>query len=335
MTTLGRAPLLSVTVTNRNYGRFLGRNIDSILAQTFADFELIIIDNASTDESASVIAGCARRDPRIRVIVHPRDRGIFASLRESCDVARGRYRVHVDADDWILSPHAFQRQIDLLEAHPAMSFAYSSMTIFGSDEQLAYAAHPYPGDVVLPGELALEAILGFGITHSGMMFRLASYRATGGYPAGFLMCLDVMLAVRLAEQGSVGYIDEALYAFRVHGGNDHLASRLSVAREEILPMIDAAFDGPLGSRLDDMRAVRRRIRRKALVHVPTQLIFSGRVRAGWRMYLESAKARPIDTLFQRRTLALVAQTLPPLRGVLATIHERRRPSAATPRATGA
>jgi glycosyltransferase involved in cell wall biosynthesis len=335
VTTLGRPPRLSVTLTNRNYARFLGRSIESILGQTFTDFELIVIDNASTDESASLIAEYAGRDPRIRVIAHTRDRGIFASLRESCDVARGQYRVHVDADDWVLSSHAFGRQIDLLDAHPAMSLAYSSMTIFGADERLAYAAHPYPGDVILSGEDALEAILGFGITHSGMMFRLASYRAAGGYPAGFLMCLDVMLAVRLAEQGSVGYIDDALYAFRVHGGNDHLASRVNVVREEILPMIDAAFDGPLGARLQNMRAVRRRVRRRALVHVPTQLIFSGRIRAGWRMYIESAKARPVDTLFQRRSLALVAQTLPPLRGVLANIHERRRRGAATARMTGA
>jgi glycosyltransferase involved in cell wall biosynthesis len=317
------APLLSVTVTNYNYARFLSRNIESILGQTFRDFELIIIDNASTDESLALIAGYARRDERIRVVVHERNLGIFASLRETCDLARGRYRVHVDADDWVISPQAFQRQIDLLEAHPEMSFVYSSMTLFGSDDRRAFAAHPYPRDVVLPGELAIEAMLGFSITHSGMMFRLDSYRAAGGYPSGFLMCLDVMLAVRLAEQGHVGYVDDALYAFRVHGGNDHLAPRSRVIRDEILPMIDAAFDGPLGMRLRDASAVRRRVRQKALVHVPTQLIFSGRLRAGWRAYVASAKARPIDTVFQRRTLALIAQTVPPLRGLLAAFHERR------------
>lgn len=332
---MSSAPLLSVTVTNYNYARFLSRNIESILGQTFRDFELIIIDNASTDESASVIAGFAQRDDRVRVVVHEENRGILASLRETCDLARGRYRVHVDADDWIISPNAFQRQVDLLEANPDMTFAYSSMTLYGSDDRKAFAAHPYPRSVVLPGEQAIEAMLGFSITHSGMMIRLDSYRAAGGYPSGFIMCLDVMLAVRLAEQGDVGYLDETLYAFRVHGGNDHLAPRWRVIRDEILPMIDAAFAGPIGAKLRDASAVKRRVRRRALVHVPTQLIFSGRLRAGWRMYWESVKARPIDTLFQRRTLALVAQTLPPLRGLLAAVHQRRQgpQGLAAPRAT--
>jgi glycosyltransferase involved in cell wall biosynthesis len=299
-------PTLSVTVTNYNYAAFLPRAIDSILAQSFNDFELVIIDNASTDESLSVIL--AYDDPRIRLIAHDVNVGGLASFRESCDVSRGTYRVHVDADDWVLDTDAFRRQVEMLRSHPDMAFVYSSLTIFGGDGQKSWVSRPHQGDTVLRGEQALEDILGFNFGHSGLMFRLDLYRQTGGYPDGMPHIDDLVLAVRLAELGSVGYVDAELYAFNQHGANVHLSPQLSVVRDEVLPMIDAAFNGPLGRVLPDARAVRRRVERRALVHLPTIYIFSGQLRAGWRLYWQSLLARPWLTVAQPRTLSLVARS---------------------------
>jgi glycosyltransferase involved in cell wall biosynthesis len=298
------SPVLSVTVTNYNYAHFLPEALDSILAQSFEDFELIVIDNASTDGSIELLAEYAERDPRVRLIAHQQNQGGLASLRESCDVARGRYRVQVDADDWVISPTAFAEQVDMLERHPAMAFVYSTMTRYGPDGSKVGVSRPYPNDTVLPGELALEAILSFALTHSGMMFRLAAYRSTAGYPDGLPHVDDMLLGVRLAEVGDVGYLDRELYAFRQHGANVHLAPQLPVVKEEILPVIEAAFEGPLGPRVP--ASVRRRVVRNALVHLPTQYIFAGQRRAGWRLYWESVKARPLATVAQLRTLSLLA-----------------------------
>jgi glycosyltransferase involved in cell wall biosynthesis len=307
---LASSPLLSVTVTNYNYARFLPRAIDSILAQTFEDFELVIIDNASTDGSLALIHTYASRNPKIRVIAHERNQGALASLRESCAVARGRYRVHVDADDWVISPTAFERQVSLLEANPGVSFVYSCMVLFGaSEDSPTNISHPYPRDVILTGVAAFEAILGFNITHSGMMFRLDSYRRTGGYPDGFPVCDDILLALRLCEEGDVAYIDDQLFAFRQHGANHHLAPRLGLVKDEILPMIELVFNGPLGRSLEDARTVRRRAVRRALVHEATHHIFSGRRRLGWRLYWESVKARPWETVVQMRTIALMVRSV--------------------------
>src|SRR4029453_10232731 len=103
--------------------------------------------------------------------------------------------------------------------------------------------------------------------------------------------------------------DRRLYAFRQHDTNLHNRPELAVVRNEIFPVIAAAFDGPLGSRIPDADAARRRVEQRALVHLPTQYIFSGQPRTGWRLYLESLKLRPIDTVFQRRTVSLLARTL--------------------------
>jgi glycosyltransferase involved in cell wall biosynthesis len=151
------SPLLSVTVSNRNYARFLDRNIESILSQTFGDYEIILIDNASDDGSLDVLRHYEAADRRIRVVAHARDLGLFASLRESCDIARGRYRVHVDADDWILDPNAFETQLDVLESHPGMAFVYSAMTMTDSGGKVVHVSHPHNCDVVLPGEVAVES----------------------------------------------------------------------------------------------------------------------------------------------------------------------------------
>jgi glycosyltransferase involved in cell wall biosynthesis len=317
----GTPPTLSVTITNYNYERFLPQALDSILAQTYTDFELVVVDNASTDGSRALLATYEARDPRVRVVAHEENMGALASLRESCDVSRGRYRVHVDADDWVLQPTAFARQVAMLDAHPRVSFVFSRMTMFGPDGTRTQASRPFTGDVVVPGERALEAVLGFTLTHSGMMVRLDAYHASGGYPDGLPHVDDMLLGVRLCELGDVGYVDDELYAFRQHGGNIHLAPQLAVMREEILPVLEAAFDGPLGPRVP--AATQRRLRRQALVHLPTQYVFRGEPAVGWRLWWESARLRPVDTVLQPRTLSLVARTLLGAR-LFARISARRR-----------
>lgn len=304
-----KPPRLTATVTNYNYGPFLPRNLESILGQTFEDFELLVIDNASTDDSVDIISDYAARDPRIRLVAHEENQGALASQRESCDLARGRYRVHVDADDWVLDAHAFERQVTMMEQHPEMSFVYSALTVFGPDEKKILTSRPYMGDTVLPGEAALEAVLAFCVNNSGMMLRLDSYRRTGGYPDAMPHIDDMVLAARLCEVGSVGYLDAELYAFRQHGTNLHLAPEIDVIRTEILPAITEAFDGPLGERIPERDRVRERVLKNALVHLPTQYIFRGQYRNGWRLYRESMQAHPRRTLLQPRTLSLVLRTV--------------------------
>ena len=307
MTTDGSRPTLSVTMTNHDYAGYLPRAIESILEQTYTDFELLIIDNASTDDSVEVIEGYD--DPRIRLIAHEVNQGALAGFRESCDESRGTYRLHVDADDWVIASDALQRQIDMMEAHPDMSFVYSSMTMFNAEGEKIWVSRPHDGDTVLAGEHALEDILGFQFGHSGLMFRLDRYRATEGYSDDMPHIDDLVLAVRLAELGSVGYIDAELYAFHEHGANTHLSPDADVFRNEILPMIAEAFDGPLGRRLPDAAAVRRRVERQALLHLPTRYIFNDSPRIGWMLYWRAVRERPILTIVQPRTISLVARTV--------------------------
>jgi hypothetical protein len=145
------------------------------------------------------------------------------------------------------------------------------------------------------------------------MFRLSAYHQCGGYPAGFPHADDMLLAVRMAELGDVAYLDRELYAFRQHGANIHLGADKDLTKREILPIIGMAFAGPLGQRVQDA-AVRRRITRNALVHGPSQAIFSGRLWEGWRLYASNVRMHPVLTIVQRRTISLVIRSVLGQRG---------------------
>jgi glycosyltransferase involved in cell wall biosynthesis len=318
------APTLSVTVTNFNYARFLEQNLTSIRTQTFEDFELIVVDNASTDDSMEIIARHAAEDERLRVVAHTENQGMFASLRESVDLCRGTYRIHVDADDYVLVPDAFATQVASMRAHPSMAFTYSQLVMVDTDDHVIHASRPYDHDTVLPGAVALEMVLAFTLNHSGMMFRLDAYRSTKGYPDRYAHVADMLLAGRLCAVGDVGYIDRQMYGFRKHGTNLHLRPELHVVRDEMIPVIDESFAG-IGAH-PGASAARRRATRRALVHLPTQYVFSGQPRVGWRLYVESAKLHPYDTIVQARTLSLLGRTVLGQRGYESLAARiRRRP----------
>src|SRR3954452_11728872 len=109
-------PTLSVTVLNYNYGAYLPACLDSILGQTFRDFELIVIDDCSTDNSVEVIQPYLA-DPRVRLVAHQKNVGYCGSLIEGTETqSTGEYVTVISADDLVRRPDAFERQIALLQA---------------------------------------------------------------------------------------------------------------------------------------------------------------------------------------------------------------------------
>lgn len=109
----GALPLISVVLPVYNGEKYLAEAIDSILAQTFEDFELIMIDDGSSDGSQQILSEYERRDARVRVIVRE-NRGLATTLNDSIDIARGAWVARMDQDD-IALPHRFERQLEWLE----------------------------------------------------------------------------------------------------------------------------------------------------------------------------------------------------------------------------
>jgi GT2 family glycosyltransferase len=112
-----RAPLLSYIVNSYNYERYIGQTIESILAQTTADYEVVVVDDASSDRSVDRIRSFA--DPRIRLIVNQSNLGGIASYNLAVEAARGEWLVNLDSDDWI-APRKSELQLAAAAADPSL-----------------------------------------------------------------------------------------------------------------------------------------------------------------------------------------------------------------------
>lgn len=126
-------PSVSIVLPVYNAGAFLRQAVQSTLDQTFRDFELIIVDDASTDGSADLIASF--HDPRIRSITHARNLGLVSSLNDGLAIARGRYIARMDADD-VMKPERLRKQFDYLESNPGIALVAAFVDLIDPEGQV-------------------------------------------------------------------------------------------------------------------------------------------------------------------------------------------------------
>jgi glycosyltransferase involved in cell wall biosynthesis len=209
--TLQSDPLASVVMTVFNGERFLRQAIDSVLSQTFSDFELIIINDGSTDGTASTLESYEKNDSRVRVY-HQENKGLIESLNRGCGLARGKYIARMDADD-VSVPDRLERQIGFLEKHEKVGLLGGAFE--GIDDQ---------GRRVFLDQLPLEdepiraafRSFSFPICHPAVMMRKQAFDATGGYRAQFLHGEDYDLFYRIIERWRVANLPEVVVRKRIH-----------------------------------------------------------------------------------------------------------------------
>jgi glycosyltransferase involved in cell wall biosynthesis len=133
-------PALSVMCFNYNHGRFLRKCFAGLLAQTFADFEIVITDDGSTDDSAEIIREYAAKDRRVKPNYFPHNRGISAAFQDTIARSRGRYLYGAGADDFVISKDFFQRAVAVLDNDPRPAGFYGITGIYLSEkDQLLYS----------------------------------------------------------------------------------------------------------------------------------------------------------------------------------------------------
>jgi len=213
-------PVLSVTVLNYNYGRYLPGCLDSILGQTFRDFEVIVIDDKSTDDSLEIVKPYLE-DPRVRLVTHEENAGYRKSLIEGTEqYSRGEFLMVISADDRVRQNDAFERQLALIRRHPDAAFSFSSYERFDdATGDVLETQHSYEGDQLLDGERFFRDYTTrqfVQVLHSGTMIRRSAYEKSGGYRRDLGICLDFAMWLVLALEGPVAYCDETLYSYRSH-----------------------------------------------------------------------------------------------------------------------
>lgn len=173
--------LLSIVMPVRNAAATLPAAVESILSQSHRDWELIAIDDHSTDESPAVLASMADADPRIRVIPSPLP-GIAHALQAGCAAARGEWIVRMDADD-LMHPDRLGTQLAFAREHPDLGVVSCRIEYGGN--QPGYAAHvDWLNSMLTPETIALRRFVESPVAHPSVMFRRALLSAHGGYRHG-------------------------------------------------------------------------------------------------------------------------------------------------------
>lgn len=143
-----KAPRVSVLMPAYNSEKYIAESIESILNQTFTDFEFIIINDGSTDSTARIIKKYAKHDNRIKFINHSKNKGLVGVLNEGLGLVRGEYIARMDSDD-ISLPTRFAKQVAYMDAHPECGVLGTAFQMFGDRETIIiHPKHVYIIDLV-------------------------------------------------------------------------------------------------------------------------------------------------------------------------------------------
>jgi len=225
-------PTISVVMPVFNGAAYLGNAIESVLAQTLGDFELLVFDDGSTDETPVVLASHERRDSRIQVLRRSH-RGLTPLLNEGLHLARGRFLARMDADDLCLADR-FARQIAYLEEHPECVAVGAQVIAIDSDGDPLYRTS-FP---ITHEEIDYRHVRGKSgqIAHPLLMARTDVLRAIGGYCEDFSVAQDFDLLLRLAEVGRLANLPRVLLKYREHPrtiSQQHRERQLEAVREAL------------------------------------------------------------------------------------------------------
>jgi glycosyltransferase involved in cell wall biosynthesis len=206
-------PDISVVMAVYNSAGVVAEAIESILHQTFGNFEFIIIDDGSTDSSGEILREYKRRDSRIEVYTQS-NQGLIASLNRGCRMAKGRYIARMDADD-ISLPSRFEKQFGFMEAHPEIGVLGTWIQDVDERRQ-PIIEWPVPSDPVV-----VRWFLFFGncIAHPSVMLRRDLLERMGYYRPDALHVEDYDLWIRAAEVTALANLPEVLVQYRVSAGS--------------------------------------------------------------------------------------------------------------------
>jgi glycosyltransferase involved in cell wall biosynthesis len=208
-------PKVSVLIPTYNYAHFLDEAIGSVLAQSFQDFELIIVDDKSTDDTLEVVSKYLD-DPRVKIFVNEKNLGLVANFNKTLEFASGEYIKYLLADDK-LHPEILEKYVKILDEYPGVSLVTAGSATFGGKQDIRQPALTGLQD----GMKVIAACLKNGIGNwigepTVVMFRKNSIQ-TEKFNSDYICLVDLDMWLRLLNQGDCYIIPETLAYFRVHG----------------------------------------------------------------------------------------------------------------------
>ncbi len=227
-------PVVSVIMPCWNRERFVADAIRSVLAQTLAEFELIVVDDGSTDGSREVVASFS--DSRVRCL--PREhRGISAAMNAGLAAARGRYIARLDSDDMWL-PEMLATQVAVLEARPEIGLVYSRAECTDSECKPLGMSWGYP--LRYPAETFRSMVYNDCTCNITVVCRRECFERVGSYDETLETSEDLDMWLRVARHYEFAFTDRVLARVRLHG--DSITGGISASRDEQMERRGLVFD---------------------------------------------------------------------------------------------
>jgi len=247
-----RVPRVTVLLPVYNGERHLRAAIDSVFAQTFDDFELLIVDDGSTDGSLAIVRSYT--DPRVRLVARGVNLGLVATLNEGLGLARGEFIARQDADD-LLRPERLATQVRYLDAHPSVAAVGAAVQLLTDDGRVV-GSWAYPGHAITT---RWALLFNSPLAHSATTFRAARIRELGGYSGRLPHVEDYELWSRLVLTDEVLSVPDVLQGYRLSEEGvsrrqeaRQMGSRLRLARENMTQLLghdvtDEALEAVIGN----------------------------------------------------------------------------------------
>lgn len=207
------APKLSVLMTVYNSEQYVAQTVESVLSQTFADFEFLVTDDASTDGTYSILADFAARDTRMILSRNESNKNITRSMNRLFALAQGRYITRHDGDD-ISMPERFARQVAFLDSHPEIGLVASQVRVI--DQVGLLTELEMFGGSEDNSSIQRELIQQNCLCQGSVMFRRECLMAVGFYDEEVDHSEDYDLWLRMAEITQLAKLSDRLYYYRKH-----------------------------------------------------------------------------------------------------------------------
>lgn len=220
---MSKKPLVSVLITSYNREKYIAQAVESVLNSSFQDFELIIVDDASTDKTMDILQ-TFRNDERVKIYRNKKNNGQFANRNIAANYAQGKYIKYLDSDD-IIYPHGLDVMVNIIEQFPDAGAAVSHAQL--------HENQPYPV-VLTPKQAYRSFFLTKGFPNSGpsaAIIRKEAFHAAGQFQTDGYVGNDTVLWLKIAAKYSIVKMPPALIWYRQH---ENQAIRQGILQNEYL-----------------------------------------------------------------------------------------------------
>ena len=300
---MGQDRLVSAVIPTYNYARFVGRAISSVLAQSYADLECIVVDDGSTDNTEEVIAAFG---PAVRLIRQP-NQGLSAARNTGIRAARGRYIAFLDADDaW----HAdkVSRQVALLDSHPETAVVGCGVRLMSADGETLGGKEfdaQASGHADLRAQQRRVAVREFwvGGSGSGALVRREVFDEVGLFDTSLKAAEDWDMWMRLAARYTIRNVQDALVSICIHGtGTFRNAEKFETNQWKVCTMALERWP-------DVLTPVARQMQALILADAAGEYIHAGNTRMALRRYVASVRRWPMSLDRWRAVASLAIRRL--------------------------